>query len=184
METVYILQIITIVVSVFSVISTVVVNLITNKSNNVSNIVANQRLSFLQEYRKKSSLLLALCSPSILAEKKNDYLERQIILTSYELKNIFKGCYEEERVILNKIDAVVNIAMRFRKNPENTELQAILEQANAELFQVINVYDLAYWRFIIDQSSGKKYKVDDFDKYYVDAERRYGLKKNNKDKVQ
>lgn len=170
MQIVYILQIITIIVSVVNIAMTMLVSIYTNRVQNIAKTIANQRLKFLQEYREKSSELLTLCSPRLLCECHDFDTVRNIVLVSYELKNIFKGCYPEERRILEQIDNVVECALLYK---DNMELENELNHSILTLYNLINIYDLAYWRFIIDQTSGSKYKVDDFDSYYKEAEKRY-----------
>ena len=57
MQIVYILQIITIIVSVVNIAMTMLVSIYTNRVQNIAKTIANQRLKFLQEYREKSSEL-------------------------------------------------------------------------------------------------------------------------------
>ena len=173
METVYVLQIVTILVSVINIIFTLLVSIYTNRAQNVANIVAKQRLVFLQQYREKSSLLLTLCTPDVLARSSDTHFEKELLQISFELKSLFKQCYDEENLILLEIDKVVSTALEFKENTGNLSNRENLNRSIQHLFLLINTYDLAYWRFIIDQASGRRYKVDDFDKYYADAEKRF-----------
>lgn len=172
MEVVYILQIITIAVSIVSVVSSVIVSVKTNKTQNIAKIVANQRLIFLQQYREKSSLLLTLCSPEIISGAQDGSFERELLQTSYELKSIFKACYKQESELLRLIDTVVENAFLFKKT-NSAEDKDRLNEAIKQLFRLINIYDVAYWRFIIDQTSGKNYKIDNFDSYFYEAEKTF-----------
>ena len=169
------LQIVTIVVSILNIIATSIIAITTVKSQNIANIVAKQRLSFLEQYRLLSSKLFTICSPIVI--KENGVSIEDIIQTSYQLKSIFKSCYEEERQINTAIDELLDATFDFIKNKNDNQQEAQLMDKINCLFELINTYDLAYWRYIIDQSVGKRYQVDDFDAYYSKAEQKFNKTK-------
>ncbi len=68
---------------------------------------------------------------------------------------------------------MVDTAIKFSNDTDNNQLQIELGKKLNNLENLINIYDHAYWRFIIDQSAGKKYMVDDFDKYHKNAKEQF-----------
>jgi hypothetical protein len=173
MEIVYILQVITISVSIISVFINAFLTLSVNKRKQISDTVAKQRLLFLQQYRNLFSQIIALCDVNsiMFCEQKNFYFElcEKII----KLKILFKRIYSQEKELLYQIDKLRDCAITFyQSNADVKNMNALKDQVDT-LYQLIDIYDLAYWRFIINQASGKNVESDNFDKIYEKVKKEY-----------
>lgn len=170
MEWLEIFQLLTIPVSLLALVVTSIITIRTSKSANIANTIAAERIKFLEEYRALTAKLLTLCSPEVIKKESADISE--IVHTAYTLKSIFRTCYEEEKRINSSVDCLLKATFEFIDN-KNDSNEQVLNNNICNLFHLIEIYDLAYWRFIIDQSIGTHYKVDDFEKYYHNAMHRF-----------
>lgn len=180
MDLLTIVQLLTLVVSLLSIIITAIIAIRTSKSQNIANTIATQRIRFMEQYRQLTSTLLTLCSPIILNSNQLDI--REILQTAYSLKGILRTCYEEERMIVNSVNSLLNSSFEFINNPNNPKLEEAVNNDISHIIQLIETYDLAYWEFIIDQATGLHFKVDDFEVYYSNAEQRFKLSRNEPNK--
>lgn len=178
METVYILQIITIGVSILTIFINGWVSLSSVKKQNVANIVTAQRLENLNQYRILSSNLISLCNPLIIKNNwDNSYLET-VKKEENKLKIIFKTVYQAEMELVDSLEDMVTLAYDYYFDKNNKELEQNLIEKIDKLYDKINTYDLAYWRYIINQSEGKSYDQLDFDHFWEESKSEY--KKNKK----
>lgn len=173
METVYILQAITIVVSVVSVGLNVMISILTNNRKQISDIVAKRRLNHLQQYRTGISKLAAICNPEAIVSNEIKAFNYTLSSEIMKLAIIFKGVYRPEQEILSEIEQLKKIALAFYSEQNNKELKNQLETQLEKLVDLINIYDLAYWRFIINQATGKNISNDFFGKFYEKARNDY-----------
>ncbi len=171
MDWLTICQLLTISVSLLTLIVTSIIAIRTSKSQNVANIIASQRIRFLEQYRQLSSELLTLCTPMVLKNSKTDI--KKIVHIAYSLNSIFRTCYKEEHEIVISINNLVHTTFNFIDDFNNSELEEELNNNILNLTYLLEIYDLAYWRFIIDQSIGDNFKVDDFEIYYSNATQRF-----------
>ena len=172
-----ILQIITISITALLGALNVYMALSMNKSKQIVDIVAKQRLIFLEQYRLLTAEIMATCDcNSILLQQDKEFFYT-LSLKVHKFKNLFKGVYWQEKELIEETTKVHNLAIKFF-NEHSDENKHDLSKQLERFFFLINIYDLAYWRFIINQADGTHIKPDDFDAFYEKAKREY-TKENN-----
>lgn len=172
MDTVYILQVITICITALTVVINVLVTSITNRQKNYNEIITESRLEFMQNNRNNAA--------NFTAEAKNIILKLNCGKNEIDVKDLYTAF---ERICLalkpyNAIDKeitdagrhVVNLIERsVIKNRPDGELTAAVN----EFEKLFNIYDDADWKFIKQQFNTTKKKSEDFDKICNDIKAKY-----------
>ena len=167
MEWFEILDSLSIPISILTLIITSLVALRTSSAQNVSTTIVHQRIKFLEQHREATSRLLTLCSPIVL---KNENINiKEIVQAAYTLKSLFRTCYEQEKEIESAINNLLDSTFDFIKQKGNRNAEELLNNSIAQLSNRIEIYDLAYWKYIISQSTGSRLSGEDLDFYYAES---------------
>ncbi len=164
---VLVLQVVTILVSITSLIIGFVSTLVENKKKNYIKIVTEQRLKNKEVVRKSVSNLLCISHPCILSQFDEDSLKNCCVYAS-EVESVFKRFYEEDATVLKAIDNLLDSLRQWLCKSISAEE---IERARKELLYEYSVYDFSDWQFIKSQSTGKRYESNDFDKIYAQSKK-------------
>jgi len=163
METVYILQIITICLTAFSLFINVLITLKTNKQENYNNIITKSRLDFMNQDRINAAQFIAEAKNiATLVNCKKAAIDLKPLFYSFAQINIALKPYNEmERKILDVGQSIVDSAEKsvIDKHLDETYLARI-----DEFTQLINIYDDADWKFIKQQFNSSNKNSEDFDR--------------------
>ncbi|MCH5142437.1 MAG: hypothetical protein J1G07_01815 [Clostridiales bacterium] len=167
--TVLILQIVTILVSVSSLVFNLLSARLENNKKNYIKVVTEQRLKNKSIVRESVKILLAYSNIQTL-----NLLNEEILSKSVEsaaaIETVLKDIYPEDNRVLIATNNLID-EMAKQINAGNNE-QAVLI-AREKLQYEFSVYDLADWRFIKKQSNGKKIDGNDFDEIYRNTRNEY-----------
>ena len=167
--TVLILQIVTILVSIssltFSLLSTVREN---NKKNYIK-VVTEERIKNKSIVRENIKNLLAISNVHTI-----DYFSVETVKKSAEsaaaIETVLKNVYTEDNNVLMAVNNLVDEIAKQVDKGNNT--QAVIA-AREKVLREFSIYDLADWRFIKQQSTGKKVDSDDFNEIYKETLEQY-----------
>lgn len=167
--TVLILQIVTILVSVTSLVIGFVSTLLENRKKHYVKIVTEQRLKNKEIVRKNISELLGCAHPCALPQFDEPSL-KDCCAHAAEAESVLKRFYKEDLALLKAADALL-FALRewLQKKIGGDEV----ERARKALLYEYSVYDFSDWQFIKSQSTGKKYGSDDFDAIYAQSRKNF-----------
>ncbi len=178
-----ILQITTILVTIFSVLFTAIVNKKEKKRGYFLDIITKERIAELNFLRQNYSDLLALSDPLLLKEMRdnNDVKDHiyKIALCAERLKCIFCNIYEEEKELSELASEIVyyvsSVLQKF-ENDSNAKLKELRETFSNKM----DIFDHAYWFFIMGQANNtykgtaKDMDNDSFLLYFNETKEKYG----------
>ena len=176
-----ILQITTILVTIFSLLFTTYVNKKEKKRGYFLDVITKERIAELNFLRDNYSELLALSDPLLLKEINDnkdikDHIYKMALCVE-RLKCIFCNIYQEEKVISElayEIAYYASCVLKKEKDCAN-KLKELRETFSME----IDIFDHAYWFFIIGQANNsykgtaKDMDNDSFLFYYKDTKEKY-----------
>ena len=162
MEIVYILQVVTICITVVTLAVNVFVTLITSRQSNYNKIITKSRLEFLKRNRDNAA--------QFAAEAKNIALKLKCADKTVDMKTLYFS-YEQICIALKPYNAIDNKILDAGKTVLSLVEQSILDgELNSELInsinefvKLINIYDDADWKFIKQQFNSTNKKSEDFD---------------------
>ena len=160
--TVLILQIVTILVSISSLIFNLLSNARENNKKNYIQVVTEQRLKNKSIVRENIKNMLAYSNPHTL-NFVNSETVKKIAESSAAIETVLKGLYPEDNMVLTSAN---NLVSEIAKQVSDGNNEQGVITAREKLLYEFSVYDLADWRFIKQQSSGKKSDSAEFDKIY------------------
>ncbi|MBD5636397.1 MAG: hypothetical protein HDP28_01060, partial [Clostridia bacterium] len=126
METVYILQIVTICITALTLVINVLVTLFTNKQKNYNEIITNSRLDFMRSNRDNAAKFIAEARSIALSLKsgKQD-IDLKSLYLAFEQLNIALKTYNEidNEIILagNRVIALVEQSIIDKKIDDNLQ---------------------------------------------------------------
>lgn len=164
---VLVLQIVTILVSIASLIISFVSSLVENKKKHYIKVVTEQRLKNKELVRKNISNLLCDSHPCVLSQFNETSLKNCCAYAS-DVESVLKRFYEQDATVLKAIDQLLDCLQQWLKNSIAAEK---VEQARKTLLYEYSIYDFSDWQFIKSQSSGKQYGSDDFDMIYAKSKK-------------
>ncbi len=185
---VIILQIVTLAISAIALVTELFSALVINKKTLTSEIVAKQRLIFMEQIRSSVENIMCLCDIHIIEKYRETDKEvlgtgdvesvylYKLLLEANKIKLLLKKCFKQEAEINETMDELVEIAVDCYENSNNKsheEYAGLLKEKSHKFFSLINRYDLAYWDFIIAQASGSYIKSEDFDRIYQKHENKF-----------
>ena len=155
-----ILQIITIVISIYSIVTTFVLTTRENKKKHYLEIVTHQRLKNKTVVQNNAITLLTYSDENTV-----DLLNEERIVKCAEavsaISAVLKKSYKEDL-------SVINSAEELLKAIKTKQKEEIL--AKREIFyKSYSTYDLADWRFIKSQASGLKKDSKEFNDIYEET---------------
>ncbi len=163
MDTVYLLQVITISITVLTLVINALITWFSNRQKNYNGIITNSRLDFMKRNRENSSIFIA--------EVRNVVFMLKCGKNEIDIKNIYYY-FEQLSVSLktyNKIDKKIDdtgklIIEMIEKSIQSKEAKDGLIDVIDDFSRLINIYDDADWKFIKQQFNSTSKKSEDFDK--------------------
>lgn len=177
MDIVIVLQVITVIVSVSSIVISVILTVKENSVKHFLNYTTNFRINTLLKVRTKMITLLNLTNPVIInsysdADKK-DYL-RELYDASLEIELIYKEIYSEEFEMVILIRELTVLATEYFQNRGDIELINSIRETTNKLKYLYSIYETTDWEFIKKQTYGKpmdnKEFLETYEKYKVKFE--------------
>lgn len=172
MDTVYILQIVTICLTALSLLVNVVVTLRTSKQENYNNIITTSRLNFMNQNRNNATQFVAEAKSIVLMLKckKNDIDLKPLYYSFSQISIALKSYNSIDKEILDAGNNVVSLVEQSISKGSLDE--ALLTKIN-EFSRLINIYDDADWKFIKQQYNSSNKKSEEFDKICDDVITKY-----------
>ncbi len=172
METVYILQVVTISITVLTLIVNVLITILTNRQKNYNEIITSSRIEFMKSNRDNAA--------RFTAEAKNIAFLLKSGKSEINLKMLYKY-FEYLCISLKVYNAIDNEIINSGKRVIDLVEQSILGgNLQNELFdaidkfsRLINIYDDADWKFIKQQFNSTNKNSADFDKICNDIKSKY-----------
>ncbi|MDE7405412.1 MAG: hypothetical protein K2M89_00875 [Clostridiales bacterium] len=172
METVYILQVVTISITVLTLIVNVLITILTNRQKNYNEIITSSRIEFMKSNRDNAA--------RFTAEAKNIAFLLKSGKSEINLKMLYKY-FEYLCISLKVYNAIDNEIIDSGKRVIDLVEQSILGgNLQNELFdaidkfsRLINIYDDADWKFIKQQFNSTNKNSADFDKICNDIKSKY-----------
>ena len=164
---VLILQIVTIMVSITSLIVSFVSSLVENKKKHYIKVVTEQRLRNKELVRKNISNLLCDSHPCVLSQFNETSLKNCCAYAS-DVESVLKRFYKEDASVLKAIDQLLDLLEQWLKKSISAEA---VDEARKVLLYEYSIYDFSDWQFIKYQSSGKQYGSDDFNMIYAKSKK-------------
>lgn len=174
METVYILQIVTISITALTLVINVLITILTNKQKNYNEIITSSRIKFMMNNRENSAKFIAEARNIVLLLKRGkSEIDVKMLYAYYEQLCISLKVY-------NDIDSkIVGSGKRVIDLIEQSiiigSLQNELPDTIDNFSHLINIYDDADWKFIKQQFNSTKKKSADFDKICTELKSKYNI---------
>jgi len=172
MDTVYILQIVTICLTALSLLVNVVVTLRTSKQENYNNIITTSRLNFMNQNRNNAAQFVAEAKSIVLMlkSKKRDIDLKPLYYSFSQIEIALKSYNSIDKEIL---DAGSNVVALVEQSISKGSLHEALPTQIDEFSHLINIYDDADWKFIKQQYNSSNKKSEEFDKICDDVIAKY-----------
>lgn len=155
-----IVTIITVFLSLFAAILAAITTINNGKLEVRSNTIIARRIDILKEYQQNVADLYTVIQLPQKDQKREDLVRRIIVI-----RKILKDIYNKEKIMLAILDLLYEAQSTFIEKGDNKEYLK-----TAKNFRVLSdIYELAYWRYIIAQTKGRHYRVYDLDKYIVEV---------------
>lgn len=164
---VLVLQIVTILVSITSLLISFISTFVENKKKNYIKVVTEQRLKNKETVRKSVSDLLCASHPCILSQFDESSLKNCCAYAS-EIESVLKRFYKEDAAVLNAVDLLLASLQQWS---QKAIPQDKVERARKTLLYEYSVYDYSDWQFIKSQSNGKQFGSNDFDTIYAQSKK-------------
>lgn len=162
---VYILQVITICVSIFSLIITVISATSDTRRKLYSGAIVKQRIDDLNNIKKDSAAFYSFID---LCIEKIEKSIPDVISGFSNAKNIlisnFKKEYDEDIQIINLIELIYKDCVKNLL--ENSEDYTLVLQNEKRLYDLISKYNSANWSCIKQEVYGKELYNKDFKKFF------------------
>lgn len=163
MDTVYVLQIITISLTAITLIINVLVTLMTNKQKNYNEIITSSRLDFMTRNRDNAAKFVAEAKSIELALKcKVNQIDAKSLYLAFEQICIALKPYNS--IDKEIIDAGKNVVAIIEQSIVSQQFNESLSEAINKFEQLFNIYDDADWKFIKQQFNSTNKTSVDFDK--------------------
>ena len=172
MDIVIILQIITIAISVISMVLGIVNVISENNKARYLEIVTTNRIANKKKVQDAASRILTVTQEALLSES-NMAAVKEAAGALSEMSVVLKDVYPQENKLLELGRKLVSDYKAFVDHKNDAEYQNKVLQSRQEFYIAFSIYDLADWRFIKNQFSGKKASAKDFDDIYEDTQREY-----------
>lgn len=169
MDIVIVLQVITVIISITSIVINVILTVKQNSIKHFLNYTTNFRINTLLKVHTKMITLLNLINPVIINSysdtDKKDYL-RGLYDASLEIELIYKEIYSEEFEMVILIRELTDLATEyFQKRADIELINSITEKTN-KLKYLYSIYETTDWEFIKKQTYGKPMDNEEFLKTY------------------
>ncbi|MCH5155663.1 MAG: hypothetical protein J1F69_03570 [Clostridiales bacterium] len=172
METVYILQIVTISVAVVTLLINVFITLTTAKQKNYNEIITTSRLEFMKSNRDNAAAFIAEAKNiAFLLRGKNKQIDLKPLYGAHaQICLALKEYNDIDKEITMLADRVLSLTEQaVLENKFNENISAAIEQFE----RIINIYDDADWQFIKQQFNSTSKNSADFDKICEQIKAKY-----------
>lgn len=162
METVYILQIVTISITVVTLLANILVTLFTNRQKNYNEIITTSRLEFMKSNRDNAASFVAEAKNiAFLIKTKNKQIDLKPLYNAHAqiclaLKS-YNAIDKEIITVANRVVALTEQSVAENKPNDN------IAYAIGQFERLINIYDDADWKFIKQQFNSTSKNSADFD---------------------
>lgn len=172
METVYILQIVTISITVLTLIVNVLVTALTNRQKNYNEIITNSRIEFMKSNRNNAAKFTAEAKNIVyLLKSGKSEINLKTLYVYFEYLSISLKVYNAiDNEIIDSGKRVIDLV---EQSVLCGSLQNDLLDAIDKFSRLINIYDDADWKFIKQQFNSTNKNSDDFDKICNDIKSKY-----------
>lgn len=162
METVYILQVVTICITALTLVINVLITLKTSRQNNYNKIITESRLEFMRQNRINATQFIAEANNIVFSLKqKNNKIDLKPLYCSFaHLRVALKSYNDIESEILGTGN---NILLSVEKSINDNVIDGDLITQIEAFTHLINIYDDADWKFIKLQFNSSNKKSEDFD---------------------
>lgn len=168
---VIVLQVVTILVSITSLVVNFISTMQENKKKNYIKIVTEQRLKNKTIVRDNVATLLSYAGEYYFSNFDKEYF-RDCCKCASNIETVLKRFYKEDIALLNSVENLLQAFKVLLETGDSTNVES--ERKN--LLYEFSLYDLADWQFIKVQSSGSTYDSDDFDDIYSKLKNKYPQK--------
>ncbi len=175
METLVLLQLVTIAFTIISLVVGYLLKLHEIHNDNKSMMFTDKLINGLHTLRENVAIILASANPSTIKES-NDSKKKELYLIKIPLgeintaissiKSIFFPFYPQENSLLASLERLKNDLELFVDNPNNIEVEGKLKRQIREVYLEYALYDRAMWSAIIKQTTQSEYNFYTFDEYY------------------
>ncbi len=159
---VLILQIITILISVSSLVLNLIITTHKNNKQQYVKVVTAQRLNNKEIVRDNVKVLISSSNACAL-KMLDDQILKQCIMSEAAIETVLKSFYKEDNSLLSAVQELVKALSEYLNGNGNSDS---IESARQKLSNEFSIYDLSDWRFIKKQAHGNSYDSADFDKIY------------------
>lgn len=172
MDTVFILQVVTISITVLTLVVNVLVTTLANKQKNYNEIITNSRLDFMKSNRDNAAKFTAEARNIVLMFQSGNYnIDVKPLYTYFEQLSIALKTYNSiDNEIITAGNRVVGLIEQSVINKKSNDE---LPKAIKEFSDLINIYDDADWRFIKKQFNSTTKKSEDFDEICNEVKKKY-----------
>lgn len=172
METVYILQIVTISITAITLAINVLITTLTNKQKNYNEIITSSRIDFMMRNREYSAKFTAEAKNIVLLLKcGKSEIDLKMLYTYLEQLCISLKAYNDiDKEIIDCGNRVINLV---EQSILNANLQSELSNEIDKFSHLFNIYDDADWRFIKQQFNSTNKNSEDFDRICNDIKAKY-----------
>ncbi len=173
---VLILQIITILISVSSLVLNLMITTHENNKQQYVKVVTAQRLNNKEIVRDNVKVLISssnACARKLL----DDQVLKQCITSEAAIETVLKSIYQEDNAVLSAAHKLVKALSEYLNGNGSSDS---IESARHNLLNEFSVYDLSDWRFIKKQAHGNSYGSTEFDKIYESTRKEFFIKDDTK----
>lgn len=169
MSIVVILQILTVIISISSIIVNVKLTKSENSIKHFLHYTTKFRINNLLNVRMKMVSLLNCSNPVIIESYSADELKgflKEIYDSSTEIELIFKKIYSEEQEMMTLIRRLVDLSVRYFTDRDNASLKQSIYGVREELMYLYSIYETSDWEFIKKQTYGRTMDNEEFIETY------------------
>lgn len=175
MDTILLLQVITVAITLLSLVVTVVTNHVLNNKNNIISTITMQRIKNLDQIHGGMHDLLALLRPAVIDDYRDSYKKadspsppfyrEKLAYSINQLKSVMPPFYPQEKEVIALMEDAIELAYAYYEQPTEA-LASGINAMRKELYKKISIYNWALYEFIQNQATGKRYSAEAYDKYY------------------
>lgn len=174
METLVILQIVTIALSLISLFTSYIIKYVETKKDNKSEVFSEKLVNNLHILRESVSTILTICNPATLREAKVSakkglyvikYPTAEMAACIGKVKSIFFPFYPQENNFIVSLETLYYVMVKYNDDPTE-ENEEILKRQVRHVYLEYAVYDKAMWDAVLRQMTKSDFSAFSFDEYY------------------
>ncbi len=174
MNTLIILQIVTIVLSLVTLLSSYLIKIVETKKDNRSEVFSSKLVNNLHVLRESMNKILTICNPATLKEAKVA-AKKGLYVIKYPtaemagcigtIKSIFFPFYPQENNFIVSLETLYYVMVKYNKKPTK-ENEEILKRQVRHTYLEFAIYDRSMWEAVISQMTKSNFSSFTFDQYY------------------